>query len=249
MRTPSAALRLAVVAAIAVTGCASVQNIPLDTSGRSEPVRSVVLLRVSESRQFTIHTQHAVAGSFGLIGGALQASKENDRTQAFLTEYNRSPVKLGAVTAERVQAALRAAGLAVSYAPTQTPALVNGEADYGGITTKADVILNVWFGTAGYIDATHGTPAFEPQLIANARLLDARTKATMFQRTYVAGYPRSISNSVFVPCASDVRFESFDALMATFPAALEGLVACDEAVVSQLAEDLRGLGPSRISAR
>ncbi len=226
------------VAAVSLTGCASVQNISLDKS-QAGPIKTVALLGVSESKRFMVRDLSGLPALGGAIGGAISGNIQAQRAETFLGQYNRGDVKLAKLMAGDLQQNLAKGGLDVSYLPSEAPKAKDGVDDYSHISTTADAILNVWFGATGYVAAGAISADYEPWLVVNARLLNGKTKQVLYQKTFTGGYEAKIANAVLVPCGTTARFATFDTLMENFGRAIEGLTDCQKAIAQRIAEDLK----------
>lgn len=226
------------VTAMTLAGCVSVPNIPLDKV-QAGPIKTVVLLRISESQHFIVRDFSGLPALAGIVGGAMSGAIQAQRTQTFFQEYNRGNVKLSSLMVDDLRQNLGKEGLEISYLPDEIPKVTEGVDDYSYISTTADAILNIWFGAVGYIADGPFSADFEPWFVVNARLLTGKAKQIVYQRTFTGGFKGMIPNSIFVPCGMAYRFNTFDVLMANFGRAIQGLTECEKAVVQKIAEDLK----------
>jgi hypothetical protein len=105
--------------------------------------------------------------------------------------------------------------------------------------SSADAILDTWYGSVGYVANGLITIDYEPWLMVNARVLDGKTKQVLYQKTFTGGWKANVGNAVFVSCATDARFRSFNALMASHSRSIEALAECQREIVRTIDLDLR----------
>ena len=231
----------ALLAATALTlaGCAvSTPNITLDRS-KTGPTTTVSLLRVTESQQFMVRNLSGIPALGGVLGAAIAGGAESTRNDAFIKEYNLGTTRLAASLVSDLQNELSNRGMQVSYLPDEYAKLKDGVDDYSHIQTNSDAILSVWFGAVGYIaDGVVDAP-YQPWVVAHVRMLNGKTKQVISQKTYTAGYRAKTSGAVFVPCATNYRFQTFEKLMSEFSRSIEALVECEKTIARQAADDLR----------
>jgi|SRR5450830_117582 len=224
------------IAVSLLAGCASTPNISLEKT--SDPLNTLALLHVAESQQFTVRNLSGLPALGGAIGGAIAGATEASRTKAFIEAYNTSTTRLSTALVGDLQDALAREGKQVSYLPDQVAKLKNNADDYSHISTDKDAVLSVWFGPVGYIaDGVIDAP-FEPWVIVHVRLLHRTTKQVISQKTYTGGYKAKLDGAVFVPCASEARYSSFDQLMANQAASVRALAQCEQAIARKAAADL-----------
>ncbi|EKO3408858.1 hypothetical protein LZT09_01470 [Vibrio fluvialis] len=222
---------------VSLTGCASAPNISLDKSLAGK-IETAELLRVSESQYFMVKNLSGLSGLGGAIGGAISGISESDRTETFVNAYNENAVHLTDELVAALEKDLNQGGIQVTYKEDDFAKLNNGHDDYSHINSDQQTLLSVWFGPVGYIaDGVIDAP-YEPWLFVNVRLLDAKTKQVLSQKSYTAGYKALTKGAVFVPCAESYRFNTFETIMDNFPKSIEGLSMCVKAVSEQATKDL-----------
>jgi hypothetical protein len=226
-----------IASALLVAGCASTPNISLDKS-KIGPITTASLLLIPESRQVMVRNLSGLSGLGGALGGVIAGSAEVSRNEAFLKEYNQGTTRLSTALADDLQRELSASGIQVSYTPSEFAKLKDGVDDYSHVNTDKDAILSVWFGPVGFIaDGVIDAP-YEPWVVVHVRLLHSTTKQILSQKTYTSGYKAKTDGAVFVPCATDYRFATFEKLMSEFAQSVEALAECNSAVARQAAQDL-----------
>jgi len=160
------------------------------------------------------------------------------RAGKFIDAYNAGSTRLAASLADDLQREFMATGTHISYLSGEVAKLKDGADDYSHIQTDKDAILSVWFGPVGYIAAGVIDAPYEPWMVVHVRLLQGKTKQVLSQKTYTAGYKAETEGAVFVPCAKDSRFDTFDKLMADFAGSVKALAECEQAIARQAVQDL-----------
>jgi len=224
--------------AIVLAGCATVPNTSLDRSTAGE-IKSVTLLKVNESKRFLVRDLSGLPALGGAIGGLIAGSVQDARAQDFVKGYNEGNIKLSQAMVESLQQDLAKNGLEITYNPDEVAKLKDGKDDYSHISVPTDTILNVWFGSVGYIAKGAISADYEPWVMTTARLINSKTKQVLFQKTYTAGYKAKIENAIFVPCGTTYRFATFKVLMEQLPSAIQGLSECQQSISQQIVADLK----------
>lgn len=202
------------------------------------PLNSVALLRVTESQYFLIQNLSGLSALGGVIGGAIAATGQADRSTKFADAYNAGTTRFSASLVDDLQREFVSGGKQISYMADEFAKTKDKADDYSHIQTEKDVILSVWFGAVGYIaDGVVDAP-YQPWMVVNVRLLQGKTKQVLSQKTYTAGYKSKLDGAVFVPCAEGYRFDTFEKLMADFAGSVRALSECEKAIARQAVQDL-----------
>ncbi|MWL91369.1 hypothetical protein [Cupriavidus sp. SW-Y-13] len=194
---------------------------------------------MSESNSVMVRNLSGLPALGGAIGGAIAGGAEASRNKTFVDAYNGGSTKLATLLVSDLQRELAGNGLQVSYLPDQFAKSKDGSDDYSHIQTDSDAILSVWFGPVGQIANGAIDAPYEPWVIVHVRLLNSQTKKILSQKTYTAGYKSKVDGAVFVPCATNYRFDTFAQLMADFEQSVKGLSECEKAIARQAALDLQ----------
>jgi hypothetical protein len=228
-------LTLLFVAVLLLAGCVS--NISLDKT-KTGPIASVALLQVQEPQQFVVRNMFVLPAFGGLIGGLIAEAVESKRARAFLDEYNQGSVRLSAAFVDDLQRELAGGSMQVSYLAEVAPEFKDQEADFSNVQTDKDAILSAWFGPVGYVADGMINAPYQPWVVVNVRLVHGKTKRTLLQKTYTAGYDMKPKGTVFVPCATNYRRDTFDKVMADIANSVAALLECEKAIIRQAAQDL-----------
>lgn len=226
--------------ALLLSSCVTVQNVSLDKASRP-PLKSVVLLRVGESQFFQVRDFSGMSALGGIVGGAAQGSIDESRAKQFLQAVNDRNVKFSTLMVGNLKSELQKAGIQAEYREDLAPKLASdGKSDdYSAIKTDKDAILNIWFGATGFVNTAKLSTEFQPWLIVNTRLVDPKTRAIIYQKTFNVGYEAKLNNAVFVALDPKYHFGNFDDLMHRVDFAIEALSSSEQIVASHIAADIR----------
>jgi hypothetical protein len=233
---------IALILLVGLVGCATVENTQLDKNNRQK-IKSVALLKVGEPQFFQVRDLSAAArlGIFGgAIGGALQGNTDDQNSQKFVKLINGKNIKLGEHIALAVRSELEKAGLNVQYLSDQVPKLAADKKsdDYSEIVTNKDAILNIWFGPVGFVNSEKFSTEYQPWLVVNARLIDAKTKLTIYRKTFNVGHEGKFNNAEFITLDSKYIFGDSRDLFKRFDFAVDSLLNGEELVAEKIGSDI-----------
>jgi hypothetical protein len=230
---------LVVLSTLMLTACASVPNVALDKAHRA-PIKSVALLGVSESQNIQVRQIYGVASLAGVVGGLVEGSIQAKRAQQLVQALNDKHIKFGDVIVAELQKDLAQAGITVEYMPDKKPMVAaDGKTDdYSAIVTDKDAILNVWFGATGFVDAAQFSSQYQPWVVVNARLVDPKTRAIIYQKTFQVGYQAPIAHVEAVTLDPKYLYGDFDDLMSKIDSGIEGLSSGDALVAARITSDI-----------
>jgi hypothetical protein len=221
--------------------CASVPNVPLD-KGRAAEIKSIAVLKIPEPNHFAIRDFYTLANLAGPIGGAVHASTESDWAKAFLENVVQPrQFKFGAAMEQELTRSLGSAGYSVQIISGQKVKKANdGKTDdFSEVATDQDAILAVWFGPTGFTSSAKLSTEFQPSVIVNVELVDAKSKAIIMRRTVVYGYKTKIDGAEFIDADPKYQFGNFDDLIARKDLALEAMSAGLKTSAELITKDIR----------
>jgi hypothetical protein len=227
-----------VTASLMLTGCAALQPVVLDQA-TAKNVKKIALLPIGESRAIAVTNAGGVSAAFGALGGLVQGSIDENHAKTYLDAINASGIKMADPLSVSLLDGLSKKGIDVVLLTGQHAKLAaDGKTvDYSGITTDADVILQVWFGYTGYFSGT--MQGYQPWTIVNAKLLDARSKKELYQQSFSA-WRKPMQDAIkFIAIDGMVEYGSFDDLMAHFKDSVDALMAGHQAIARQLLQELK----------
>lgn len=227
------------LAAGLATGCVNIQRADYDKTANSR-VHKVALLRIVEPGRPVVMNVGGAAGAFGLVGGVVQANLDESHAKDFKEALDARNVKFAPDLAQSIMELLRSKGFEVVYLEGQRPKLgADGKSvDYSGIQTDADAILNVWFGTNGYVSPSF-SGAYQPWVSIGAEVVDARTRQRMYYRIFRSGFTTNIENIEDVGFDERYKFDSAGDLVQSVDKAVEGLKDSYKRVVQRMGSHLK----------
>ena len=228
---------IAVAGFLALTACAQMERVRYDPSNR---IRKIALLAVNEPAPQVVN-EGGVATFLGMAGGLVQAGIDVSNSARLQQAFNERRIRIGAQLAAALRDELRARRYEVEYLEGQRARLAaDGKGlDYSGITTDADAILNVWYGTVGYLSPALSTD-YHPWINVGARMVDARTKQVLYYRIFTGGWSGATAGNVEnVGFDEKYKFGSVDALIARVDQSAEGIVETQRRVAARIAQHLR----------
>jgi len=234
-------LRMAAALAFAavVTGCA-VQPLPRQAfnAAAASHIKTVVVTQAPNQESYEAAVLGHPGMSFGLIGGLVAAADIQAKSSKLTAAIGPSETRLQERFAQRLAERLRETGYEVQLAPVPKDAKEDEALAAARQTRTGDAVLLVNL-VGAYWAAGPSTDYF-PRLLVKVKELDAAGK-TIYEDTFTYGY--AVANAQTVHLASDqkYRFKDIDVLVADPALTRDGLFEGIEAVVSQIANDLKKL--------
>ncbi len=185
--------------------------------------KKIALLINTEKTKIAIWNQGGAAAAFGPIGGAIQASSNNEHTKQFLQKLTENGVKLGPAFRSDIKSSLEKAGFEVVLIE-DWPKLVDKKDDFSHIKTDADVILCAWVGWSGYLSSP-GSSDYEPWMVMNTKLIEVKSQEQIYRQSFSAGHKGKTENIEYLALDDKYKFPSFSQLMEKIDLAIEGLKA------------------------
>lgn len=202
------------------------------------PIAKIAVLAIFPSRQVKVYNQNAAGIAFGILPALFYGLDIDKKGAEYVAEMNRRRMTLAPELARLLQRELGR-----KYQVTwlrQRPRLKEDKSvDYSHIETDADAILSVFYGQVGYL-SPHSLTDYYPFLHLGVRMLDARTKSTIYYKQ-LAVHPLSAKLAGrYDAVQSDdrYRYATFEALMADFERSIQGLLEGQEQLAQRIARDL-----------
>ena len=232
-------LMAALIAAAAITGCASTPRQQAFNPAERTGIRTIGVLTPAISDEIAVRLFVHPVESLGVIGMLIAAGDMSGKTHEFTHALNARGFMCRRQFRDDLLDGLRAAGYEVRVVPTTRPA---GEyafaAAYPQGDQSIDAYLDLYSGLVGYTAAGISTP-YRPTVYLGARLVRAKDHRVIYQDAiaYNAfGEPRDM---VTIAPTTDYDFQAFDDLMARQDRAVEGLRVALKATGTELARQLR----------
>lgn len=224
------------VGALMLAGCVSFPQTNLDAKNR-EKVHSIGVLQTKEPAQESVMNMGGAAAGFGLLGALVQAGVNSSHTNTYSQKVTSGKIYFGPVVDDGIVSTLTSDGYRIAKLYDQRAKISpDGKSDdYSAVETDADAILSVSFVTFGYISPPEAV-SFVPWVVLRARLLDAKTKQDLYFKTFACGYDIK-ANSVHIDSDAQYAYGTFGKLEERFDQSVEGLKACEQAVVKTIGQD------------
>jgi hypothetical protein len=227
-------MRLAFVALVAMLlgGCVSV---PKTEWHADATIRRVAILPVDEPPSYPVLNLGGPAGMFGLAGGLVQAALNDQHSRGYTDALKDRKVVFAPALERELRQALETAGYQVG-ASTARPAVVDARTfDYTAMTVDGDAMLHVWFTTLGYVSPP-SRAAFLPWVGVRVRLVDARSHADLYFKTFSCGYKTLAENVVHVGGDPD-EYPTYDVLVSDADRSAVSLSTCVARIAKAAAAD------------
>lgn len=229
---------LALAALVLVTGCAQPLKKQAFNKVGAQHIKTIAVSQSQNQDSYEAVVLGHPGMSFGLIGGLVAAAdiqaKSNRLTAAIDPKETRLQERL-------------AAGLAKSLGQggyeTQVVTVAKGTeldqaaAEIAKRGVKTDGVLLVE-SVGRYIAAGPSTDYF-PFVAVKVRSIDGKSGQTLYEDTLTYGYANANSQTVHFASDPSFRFASIEALTAEPEKTRQGLYAGIDAIVAQIAQDLK----------
>lgn len=225
--------------ALLISGCVTAQQVDLDKAA-NPTLRKIALMPVDPPKNVIVANIGSPAMAFGAIGGLIAGANDANHSSTYADMLKAGKVELAPAMTAAVQTELRKAGFTVVTITDQKPTLSPDRKtlDYSGIRTDADAILAVRIATVGYMSPQFST-TYRPWVAATAVLFDAKTKKTLYVRTFSAGYEMKVKNAIHVDTSARFKYANFDDLSARFADSVDGLIEGETLIAGLIGQDLK----------
>jgi hypothetical protein len=229
----AAAVALAVLSA----GCAGVSSQQFNAQG--EPLKTIAFINVPNPVQYEAVDWGSEAGMFGAVGGVAIQADAKTMSEALTKaakeasfDYSR---EMQAAVAER----LKRAGFKVVIVRAEREAPNKLISDYGKVpAADADALLDIDARTVGYASYNIADPDFRPYVLADVRLVSAKSRAVLYSEQVMFGYSNPYMSATQLPSDQKYYFKDFSALMADKSRAFEGWRQGTRAIADHIAQRL-----------
>jgi hypothetical protein len=225
-----------VILSALLVGCA---NVPRQAFNReaNQNIKSLAVTNHTKDEEFGIMIVAHPGASFGLIGGLVAAAdmtaKANKLTMALDPKKTKVQQRLSAQLAASLAKAGYNAEVVTFDKPTEEAALL--PAVRAKANTDAVLAVNV---SAHYV-AAGPTSHYLPYVVAKVKTFDIKSGSVLYEDTISYGYTFGQTQAVHLTSSDRYRFKDIDDLVSRADAAREGLMAGVDAIVAQVAADLK----------
>jgi hypothetical protein len=204
-----------------------------------KPIEKIAVLAIHASRQVQVNNQNAAGTAFGILPALIYGISVDRNGSEYVAEMNKRKMTLAPQLAQLLHREL-SRKYKVVWTQQRARQREDKSADYSHITTDADAILSVFYGRVGYLSPYSDTD-YLPMVILGVRLLDAKTKETLYYKQFAVHPNAERLGKPFEAVVSDgrYRYRNFETLMADFERSIEGLLVSQETLGLRIARDLQ----------
>jgi len=202
-------------------------------------IQSIAVLTPVNPKEISVHVIHHPGMQFGLVGGLIAAADIASKTN----QYQEAIAAVKINWAERAQArillSLEKAGYKVTSLsiPSREPGKFQEEYEGAQVDAYLDYYFNISYA------ATTPTSDYTPSIFLFARLVDAKTKAILYEDRIAYGYQHKYGDPVHIPSSNVYLYNNIDILCEQGIKSLEPLKEGIHHAVDKVAVHLnKGLG-------
>jgi hypothetical protein len=211
----------AVGLAVLIAGCGGVTLQQFDP--KSEPIRTIALISVPNPVQYEATDYGSKAGMFGAIGGAAIAAEAKTMSETLTKAAREANFDYSREMQAAVTERLKRAGYKVVVVRAERGTPKELVADYTKVpAADSDALLDIDARMVGYVSYSINDPDFRPYLLADVRLVSAKTRAVLYSEQVMFGYHNPYMSATQLPSDKKYYFKDFTAMMADKPRAFEG---------------------------
>ena len=226
------------MAGLFLSGCVTVPNVDADRAATNR-IKKIALLAVPAPREIPVANLGGASSAFGLVGGLVQAGVNSSQAKQFAEFLTLKKIDLAQTLEAAVIAALKDDGFEVTVERKLKPKVASdGKSDdYSDLHVDADAILSVWSVSFGYVSPPN-TTHYAPSGVVKVRLLDAKTKADIYYKTFVIGWKLPMKESVYLETDGRFRYKSIGEFASHEEEAVQGLFEAQQLVARKIKTDL-----------
>jgi hypothetical protein len=234
------AVTLIVLSGFLLGGCVTAPSVDADRNALRR-LAKIAVLSIPEPAEIPVANLGGAASAFGLVGGLVQANNNLGQAKQFAEDLKAKDIDVARHFEEEILRSLREAGYEAVLVTGQKPKVAaDGKSDdYSGIQVDADAILSVWSRSFGYVSPPSSTH-YEPSGVVMVRLLDSKSKADLYFKTFVVGWKLPIKESIYLETGTKYRYGSIDKFRASEDEAIQGLFEAERLISQRVGEDLKG---------
>lgn len=223
---------------ILLGGCVTAPSVDADRNAAGQ-ISKIALLSIPEPGEVPVANLGGAASAFGLVGALVQADINVGQAKQFAEYRNSRKFDVSRRFEEEVMRSLHGAGYDVSLVADQRPKVAaDGKSDdYMGIHVEADAILSIWSRSFGYISPPNSKD-YQPSGVVMVRLLNSKTKADIYRKTFVVGWKLPIRGSIYLETDEKYRYRTIDQFKASEDEAIEGLLEAERLISKHVGDDI-----------
>lgn len=219
-----------------LVGCV---NIPRQAFNKeaSQGIKSLAVTEHTKDEEFGIMIVAHPGASFGLIGGLVAAADMTAKAQKLTQALDPRKTRVQQRLSAQLAASLAKAGYSTEVVTFDAP---KAEAELlPAVRAKANTDAVLAVSVAAQYIAAGPTSHYLPYVVAKVKTFEAKSGSVLYEDTISYGYTFQQAQTVHLASDSRYRFKDIDELVAKADTAREGLMAGVDAIVTQIAADLK----------
>lgn len=229
---------LFVLLAALLAGCNTLPRQEFNAKANHELKQIGIIMAVNDD-EYPVVLLHHPGASFGLIGGLMAAADMSSKSGQFTTEVDLQGEKLMHELQQALQALEDEGRYQVSFIKMENLDQTELLDDYSKLTAEVDAYLDVRLASVGYLAQYPNTP-YVPEVMAKAKLVDARTHQVLYEATLAYGENwRQVEGLIQLPNDQEYNFHDFTDLTNRVDHAREGLLVATRSLGQRINLDLR----------
>lgn len=227
----AAALALALLA-----GCAQIPKKAFNRDAASH-IRSVTIAQVEEAERYEAIVAAHPGANFGLIGGLVAAADMHHKSNRLTEALDPEQTRLRQRFVEKLTGALQQNGYRVLS--VTAPAGTSEEQIVTLAQSRAPSDATIAITVVGRYMAAGATSDYFPHIVVKVRKTDGKAGTTVYEDTFTYGYTTPQVQTVHFASDASYRFANIDLLVADPARTRDGLLRGLDAIVAQIAADLK----------
>lgn len=224
-------------ASVLLAGCAQPPKKQAFNREASGHIKTVTVARAENQPDYEAAVLGHPGASFGLIGGLIAAADMSAKSARLTRAIDPKEVRAQERFGDKLSTALSELGYSVAI--TQLPKDTRDEAAFevARRANPADAVLLLQL-RAAYWAAGPNTD-YMPRVVAVVRKLDSKSGQVLYEDTITYGYATPQQQTVHLASRPEFRFANIEALEADPAKTRQGLYEGIDAIVAQIAADLK----------
>jgi hypothetical protein len=227
---------LVVMSVAFLAGCAQVPRQAFNAQAAAH-VKTIVVARAENQIEYPVQIIGHPGMSFGLIGGLVAAADMQVKSGKLTSAIDVKETRVQERFADKLKARLNKAGYETVVVVLPKGTTLDQGLAQAKLKARGDAVVVVEL-YAGYWAAGPSTDYF-PRMVAKVKTFDAKSDKVLYEDSISYGYAMPQAQTVHLASEPAYRFGSIDTLVADPVKTRQGLYVGVDALVEQIANDLR----------
>jgi len=224
---------LAVITAVLLlAGCVAPKQ-TYNTSANKH-LNAIAVIKPANPEEISVNIMHHPGANFGLIGGLIAAADISAKTSKYQESIVSIKINWADLAQHKIVDSLEEAGYTVTSVTKDKRESGRYLEHYKG--ENVDAYLDYYFSLA-YI-ATSPTSDYTPSVLLNVRLVEAQSKAILYEDQIAFGYHFEYGEPVHIPSSGTYLYNDIDILchngIKSVEALREGIIRVADKIASHL---------------